>query len=121
VFFEGISNLFLVVHELLLLIFDENSLVDTEDEGRGVVLPIVVVFWESVFGRERVSLKFGTERHLDVKSGWVSLCGLHPKYMILAVILTPSLTFSLLKLHPFIYLNIVTGLLFRINTFNKFV
>jgi hypothetical protein len=41
--------------------------------------------------------------------------------MILAVILTPSLTFSLLKLHPFIYLNIVTGLLFRINTFNKFV
>ena len=51
VFFERISYLFLVIHELLLLVFDEDSAVDAKDEGRGVELAIIVVLGICVFWR----------------------------------------------------------------------
>lgn len=69
VFFERISNLFLVVHELLLFVFHENSFVDAELEGGGEIFSVVVELWEGMFWRERVSLKFGAELKFDVIFG----------------------------------------------------
>jgi hypothetical protein len=69
VFLKRIAYLFLVIHELLLLVFEEDAFVDSEDKGRGKVLAVVVEFWEGVFGRERVPLEFGAELNFDVIFG----------------------------------------------------
>jgi hypothetical protein len=99
VFFQGISNLFLVIHELLLLIFDENALVDAQLEGGGEVLAVVVELWEGVFGWEGLSLEFGAELKFDVIFGRVSFYALQDKGMVLALHLASPFPFSFLKLH----------------------
>lgn len=69
-----------------------------------------------MFWREGVSLKFGTELKFDVIFGRVSFCALEEKGMVLALHLTSSFPFSFLKLHPIIYLNIVTYTQFKYNS-----
>lgn len=92
-FFEGISDLFLVVHELLLFIFKQNPAVDSEDEGRGIELLIVVVFGVCVFGREGFSLILGAEEEFDVIFGRVPFEALHRENVLLALHLTAPLPF----------------------------
>jgi hypothetical protein len=61
VFFEGISDLFLVIHDLLLFVLDEDPAVDTQDEGRSVELLIIVVFGVGVLGGQGLALVLGAE------------------------------------------------------------
>ena len=70
-FFEGISNLFLVIHNFLLLIFDECALVDAEEEGGGVVLLVEVELGEGLFWRKGLSLKLGAELNFNIIFGRV--------------------------------------------------
>lgn len=67
--FKGIAYLFLVIHELLLLVFDKDAFVDAENKGGGEVLAVVVELGEGVLGGERISLEFGAELNFDVIFG----------------------------------------------------
>ena len=55
-----------MIHQLLLLIFDKNSPVNTQLEGGSEIPAIEIELWESVFWREGVSLKFRAELKFDV-------------------------------------------------------
>lgn len=67
--FERISNLFLMIHDFLLLVFGEYSFVYAQDEGRSVELEIIVEFGESAFRRKGLSLIFWAKLHLNVIFG----------------------------------------------------
>lgn len=69
VFFKGVTYLFLVIHKLLLLVFDEDAFIDAKDKGGGKILAIIIEFWEGVFGRKGISLEFGAELNFDVIFG----------------------------------------------------
>lgn len=97
-FFEGISDLFLVVHELLLFIFEKDPAVDSEDESRCIELLIVVVFGVDLFWREGFSLILGAEEEFDVIFGRVAFEALNRENVILALYLTAPLPFK--PFHP---------------------
>ncbi len=60
-----------MIHQFLLFVLDENAFVDSEDEGGGEILAVVVVLREGVLWREGFSLKFGAELNFDVIFGRV--------------------------------------------------
>lgn len=65
-FLEGVTHLLLVVHDLLLLVLDEHPPVHAQDEGRSVVLPVIVELRVDELGWHRFTLILGTEEQLDV-------------------------------------------------------
>lgn len=66
VLFEGIPDLFLMIHDFLLLVLEKGSFVYPEEEGRGEVLAVSIELWVGLFWRQGVSLKLGTELHLYI-------------------------------------------------------
>lgn len=95
-FFEGIPDLLLVVHEFLLLVLLEDSAVDAEDEGGGVELVVVVVLGVGVFWGEGLALVFGAEEKLDVIFRSAGFEGLDGENVLLALDLAPPF-----PLYPF--------------------
>lgn len=68
-FLERVSDLFLVIHEFLLLIFSQQTLVDSKDKGRSKKLGVMIELWEGMIGGNRVSLKLWTELNFDIIFG----------------------------------------------------
>jgi hypothetical protein len=93
VFFEGVAHLLLMVHDLLLLVLDEDAAVDSQDEGGGVVLAIVVELRVDELRRHGVALVFGTEEQLDVVLCRVGTQALQHEEVVLALVLAPPLPF----------------------------
>jgi hypothetical protein len=60
-----------MIHYLLLFIFDKNSPIDTQNEGRSVILEVIVELGISMLRRKWLSLIFGAELNLDVIFGWI--------------------------------------------------
>jgi len=117
VFFERVADLFLVVHDFLLLIFDQDALVHAQDEGGGVELEVVVEFGEGVFGREGVSLVLRAELHLDVVFGGVVLVRLQHEYVVLAFEFAPPLPLPLLGVHFYTFNLLIQKLALNILNF----
>ena len=65
-FFEGIPNLFLMVHDFLLLIFEQHPFIDAKDKSRGVVLFILVEFWEGLFRWQGFPLIFRAKLNFNI-------------------------------------------------------
>lgn len=91
--FEGVAHLLLVVHDLLLLVLEQHPPVHSEDEGRSVVLAVVVELGVDELGRHGFSLVLGAEEQLDVVLGRVGAQALQPEEVVLALVLAPPLTF----------------------------
>lgn len=88
-----------MVHQLLLLVFDENAFVDSQNKSRSEILAVIVVLRISMLWRERFSLKLGTELHSDIVFGAVSFESLDVEDMIFAIIFAPPFSLSFLQLH----------------------
>ena len=60
-----------MVHKLLLLVFLQETFIDSQQEGRGEVLVVGVELGEGLLGRKRVPLELGTELQFDIVLGGV--------------------------------------------------
>lgn len=65
-FLEGIPDLFIVVHNFLLLIFKQHPFIDAKDKSGGVVLFILVKFWEGLFGWQGLPLIFRAKLNFNI-------------------------------------------------------
>ncbi len=91
--FKGVTHLLLMIHNLLLFVLDEDAAIYAKDEGRGVVLPIIVELGVDELRWHRVALVFGAEEQLDVVFGRVGTQALQDEEVVLALVFAPPLPF----------------------------
>jgi len=60
-----------MIHNFLLVIFDQNPLIYPQNEGRSVVLEVIIELGIGMLWRERLSLIFWAELNLDVIFGGI--------------------------------------------------
>ena len=109
VFLQTVSNLFLVIHDLLEIVFDENPAVNAQDECRGVVLVIIIEDRIDVLWRHRIPLVFGTELKMNVIFGRATPDALNLEDVVFAVYLAPPFPFNTLHSRSILNLNYFIG------------